>query len=77
MVNSAGRVLSPIVMGSIFTATIDTAPLLLFYVHLVRARRALDVSDSLLITFVHVGCRSNQRCVAVTRQRRGQIPQVK
>jgi len=35
MVSSAGHVLSPIIMGSILTATIGTTPLLLFYVHMV------------------------------------------
>lgn len=35
MVNSAGALLSPIIMGSILTATIDTTPLLMFRVHLV------------------------------------------
>ncbi|KAN0087881.1 Major facilitator superfamily domain containing protein [Tylopilus felleus] len=35
MVSNAGVVLSPIVMGSILTATIGTTPLLVFYVHLV------------------------------------------
>jgi len=36
MVTNAGSVLSPIIMGSILTATIGTAPLFLFYIHLVR-----------------------------------------
>ncbi|KAF8133298.1 major facilitator superfamily domain-containing protein [Boletus edulis] len=35
MVSNAGSILSPIIMGGILTATIDTTPLLLFYVHLV------------------------------------------
>ncbi|KAF8553673.1 MFS general substrate transporter [Imleria badia] len=35
MVTKAGSFLSPIVMGSILTATIGTAPLFVFYVHLV------------------------------------------
>ncbi|KAG6379281.1 hypothetical protein JVT61DRAFT_11736 [Boletus reticuloceps] len=35
MVSNAGSILSPIIMGGILTATIETTPLLLFYVHLV------------------------------------------
>jgi len=34
MVSHAGGVLSPIIMGSIFTATVGRTPLLLFYVHM-------------------------------------------
>lgn len=37
MVNGAGAVLSPIIMGSVLTATIDTMPLFFFYVYFVRA----------------------------------------
>ncbi|KAF8553674.1 MFS general substrate transporter [Imleria badia] len=44
MVTHAGSFLSPIIMGSILTATIGTAPLFLFYVHLV----AVLVSSALL-----------------------------
>ncbi|KAG8214857.1 MFS general substrate transporter [Butyriboletus roseoflavus] len=35
IVSNAGGALSPVIMGSIFTATINTTPLLLFYIHLV------------------------------------------
>ncbi|KAF9219153.1 MFS general substrate transporter [Gyrodon lividus] len=35
MVSSIGACLSPVIMGSILTATITTTPLLMFYVHLV------------------------------------------
>ncbi|KAG9315480.1 major facilitator superfamily domain-containing protein [Chiua virens] len=35
MVSGAGSVLSPIIMGSVLSATISTAPLLTFYLHLV------------------------------------------
>lgn len=38
MVDSASRVLSPLIMGGIVAATIDTAPQLVFYVQLVRMR---------------------------------------
>lgn len=60
MVDSASKVLSPVIMGSILNATVDTVPSFVFYVHVVSAL-GLEGLWFFLIVFVHVGHYSD-RC---------------
>lgn len=59
MADGASKVFSPIIMSGILNTTVDTVPSFLFYVHVVSSLSTWNVSNSLLIASVHVGCYSN------------------